>query len=101
MQTGNVPLPQEPLVSIICFCKNSARTLRRSMQSVLTQSYRNIEYVIQDGASTDGTLDIIRSFNDARIKLASGKDNSTGDAHWKALHRSRGEIIGTCLADDE
>ncbi len=103
MQASNDSLvpKQEPLVSIICFCKNSARTIRRSMQSVLSQSYRNIEYVIQDGLSTDGTLEIIRSFDNPRIKLVSERDASTGDAHWKALHRCCGEIVGTCLADDE
>src|SRR6266851_992205 len=97
----NFKRPEEPLVSIVCFCKNSARTIRRSMQSVLSQSYANIEYVVQDGMSTDSTLEIIKSFDDPRIKLVSECDSSTGDAHWKALHRCRGEIIGTCLADDE
>src|ERR1700716_3113638 len=100
-EIANQRLPDEPLVSIVCFCKNSAPTIRRSMESILSQSYTNIEYVIQDGASTDGTLEIIRSFNDPRIKLVSERDSSTGDGHWKALQRCRGDIIGTCLADDE
>ena len=49
-----------PLVSIITICRNSERTIRRCIESVLSQSYTNIEYIIQDGASTDRTLDIIK-----------------------------------------
>lgn len=94
-------LGREPLVSISCFCKNSARTIRRSIESVLGQTYRNIEFVIQDGKSTDGTIEIIRSYNDDRIKLVSEPDSGIGEAHWKVLNRCQGDILGTCLSDDE
>ena len=56
-----MPDRQTPLVSIMSFCKNREQTIRRSIDSVLSQSYTNIEFVIQDGASTDGTVGIIRS----------------------------------------
>ena len=46
----------QPLVSIISFCKNRQATIGRSIESVLNQTYKNLEFVVQDGASTDGTL---------------------------------------------
>lgn len=90
-----------PLVSIISFCKNSATTIRRSVESVLNQSYRNIEFVIQDGVSTDETLEILRSYEDDRIKIVSEPDSGPSEAFWKVLNRCEGEIIGTCLSDEE
>ena len=50
------------------FVRNGARSVRRAVDSVLAQTYPNIEFVVQDGASTDGTLDILRSYGE-RIKL--------------------------------
>ena len=92
---------EQPLVSIISFCKNRALTIRRSIESVLSQSYRNIEFVIQDGASTDETVDIIKSYNDPRIKLVSEPDSGPAEGFWKVLNRCEGELIGTCLSDEE
>ena len=91
----------QPLVSIICFCKDSATTIRRSIESVLNQTYRNIEFVVQDGVSTDGTLEILKGYGDPRIKLVSEPDSGPADAFWKVLNRCRGDIIGTCLSDEE
>lgn len=91
----------QPLVSIISFCKDRASTIRRSIDSVLSQSYRNIEFVVQDGASTDGTLEILREYNDPRIKIVSEKDSGPAEAFWKVMNRCQGEIIGTCLSDEE
>src|SRR5687768_13581014 len=51
-----------PLVSVILFCKNAERTLARSIESIAGQTYRNLEYVVQDAASSDGTLEILRAF---------------------------------------
>ena len=90
-----------PLVSIICFCKDRAATIRRAVDSVLSQSYRHIELVVQDGASTDGTLDILRSYDDPRIRLVSEPDSGPAEAFWKVLHRCQGEIVATCLSDEE
>jgi len=91
----------EPLVSIICFCKDRAPTIRRCVESVLGQTYKNIEFVVQDGASTDGTVEILRSYDDPRIKLVSEKDSGPAEACWKALQRCEGDIIGICLSDEE
>jgi predicted O-linked N-acetylglucosamine transferase (SPINDLY family)/glycosyltransferase involved in cell wall biosynthesis len=89
------------LVSIISFCKDRAPIIRRSIDSVLGQSYRNLEFVVQDGASTDGTLDILKNYRDQRIKVVSEKDSGPAEAFWKVLNRCQGEIIGTCLSDEE
>ena len=94
-------LQGEPLVSIFCFCKNRSTTIKRCVDSVLNQTYRNIEFVIQDGASTDGTLEILRSYNDPRIRLVSEPDSGPAEAFWKVLNRCSGDIIGSCLSDEE
>ncbi|HHT9135734.1 MAG TPA: glycosyltransferase [Candidatus Wunengus sp. YC60] len=91
-----------PLVSIITICRNSERTIRRCIESVLSQSYTNIEYIIQDGASTDRTLDIIKEYQDDRIKLVSEPDSGgASEAYFKGLCRCTGNIIGLCWADEE
>ena len=90
-----------PLVSIISFCKDRHATIRRSADSVLGQSYAGLEFVVQDGASTDGTLEILRSYDDPRIRLVSEPDSGPAEGFWKVLQRCRGEIIGTCLSDEE
>lgn len=91
----------QPLVSIISFFKDRAATVRRSIDSVLSQSYRNIEFVVQDGASTDGTLEILQGYRDDRIKIVSEPDSGNTEAFWKVLNRCQGEFIGTCLSDEE
>ena len=90
-----------PLVSIILFCRNSAGGIRRAVESVLRSTYRDFELVVQDGQSTDGTIEILRGFGDPRIKLVSEPDSGSSDAFRKALARCTGAIIGSCLADEE
>jgi glycosyltransferase involved in cell wall biosynthesis len=90
-----------PLVSIICFCRNRAQTIRRCIDSVLAQTYTNIEFVVQDGASTDGTLEILKSYSDPRIKIVSEPDSGPAEAFWRVMNRCEGDIIGTCLSDEE
>jgi glycosyltransferase involved in cell wall biosynthesis len=91
----------KPLVSIISFCKNRVRSVQRSVDSVLSQSYRHLELVVQDGASTDGTLEILRRYDDPRIKLISEPDSGPAEAFWRVINRCEGDIIGTCLSDEE
>lgn len=89
-----------PLVSIFMSVRNGADFIRRAIESVRAQTYPNIEFVVQDGASTDGTLDILRSFGSA-IALVSEPDNGSNQGFWRALNRCKGEFIGSCLADEE
>lgn len=90
-----------PLFSVICFCKNASVSIRRCIESVLSQDYGNLEFLIQDGVSTDGTLEIISEYADQRIKLVSEPDTCGFDAFLKAMRRARGEFWCCCLADEE
>ena len=99
--SGTIREAGQPLVSIIAFCKDRASTIRRSIDSVLNQTYLNIEFVVQDGASTDGTLEILKSYDDPRIRIVSEKDSGPAEAFWRVINRCRGEYIGTCLSDEE
>lgn len=64
-----------PLVSIVLPTYNGSRYINTSIRSCLEQTYKNIEVIVVDGGSTDGTLDIIRSFVDLRIKIVNQEDN--------------------------
>lgn len=90
-----------PLVSIICTCKNSKTYIRQCIESVLKQDYGNFEFLIQDGASSDGTVEIIREYRDKRIKLVTKADSGPGEAFVNVLSRIQGEIWGSCLSDEE
>jgi GT2 family glycosyltransferase len=89
-----------PLVSIFMFVRNGGKSLRRAVESVLAQTYPNIEFVVQDAVSTDGTLDLLRSYGD-RIKIVSEPDSGPSEGLWRAMNRCTGEFVGSCLADEE
>lgn len=89
-----------PLVSIVCYCKDRVATIARCINSILRQDYPNIEIVVQDGASTDGTLEILRGYGD-KIKLVSEKDFGPDDAMFRGLCRAKGEFFCFCLSDEE
>jgi tetratricopeptide (TPR) repeat protein len=92
---------KDQLVSIVTICRNSERTIRRCIESVLSQDYPHVEYIIQDGASTDRTLEIIKSYRDSRIKLLSEPDSGGTDAFFRGLRRCTGKIITLCWSDEE
>ncbi len=88
-------------VSIITVCYNSAKTIEQTIQSVLSQDYaNNIEYIIVDGGSTDGTLDIIRKYQDKISFVISEPDKGIYDAMNKGIARANGDIVGLLNADD-
>ena len=93
-------MKKDVLVSIITPCLNAERTIRKTIESVLNQTYSNIEYWIIDGESTDATIDIIKTFNDTRIHLISEKDSGIYDAMNKGIRHSSGDIIGIINSDD-
>jgi glycosyltransferase involved in cell wall biosynthesis len=91
---------EKSLVSIITITFNSERFIQETVQSVCKQSYENFEYIIQDGGSTDRTLEIIRSFEDPRIKIFTESDNGIADAMNKAIQKAKGRFVGIIHSDD-
>jgi glycosyltransferase involved in cell wall biosynthesis len=92
--------PGNPLVSIITVTYNRARYLEQAMLSVLEQTYKNIEYIIIDGGSNDGTVDIINNYNNQLDYWLSEKDDGMYYALNKGIEFAKGEFIGICHSDD-
>lgn len=89
-----------PLISIITVCLNSAEYIERCINSVLNQTYNNIEYIIIDGGSTDATVEIIKKY-EARIAWwISETDRGIYDAMNKGIAKCTGEFIGLLNSDD-
>ena len=87
-------------VSIITVVYNAVRTIEQTIKSVLCQSYKNIEYIIIDGGSTDGTLDVIAKYRDILAYFVSEPDGGIYDAMNKGIKKATGDIIGLLNADD-
>ncbi len=87
-------------VSIVTVVWNGAATLERTIQSVLAQDHPDIEYIIVDGGSTDGTLDIVRRYEGRISRWVSEKDRGIYDAMNKGIALCTGDWIGLINADD-
>jgi glycosyltransferase involved in cell wall biosynthesis len=87
-------------VSVITVCFNSAATLRDTIESVLAQSGVEVEYIVVDGASTDGTLDILDDYRDQIATIISEPDEGIYDAMNKGIAASTGDVIGILNSDD-
>lgn len=87
-------------VSIITVAYNSAETIAECIQSVVNQTYSNIEYIVVDGSSTDGTQEIVRGFGDRVSVFKSEADNGIYDAMNKGLKLCTGEVVGILNSDD-
>ncbi len=87
-------------VSIITITYNSELTLIETIDSVLLQTYPNIEYIIVDGHSTDSSISIIHSYKDKISKFVSEKDRGLYDALNKGISLATGDIIGVLHSDD-
>ena len=87
-------------VSIVTTCRNRIRTLPETVESVLSQDYDDIEYIVTDGASTDGTLEYLESHRDKITQIVSEKDNGIYDGLNKGLRLATGDIVGLLHSDD-
>ncbi len=87
-------------LSIITVAYNSQSTIRQTIESVLSQDYDNIEYIIIDGGSTDWTLDIVKNYKDKIGYFVSETDDGIYDAMNKGINAATGDIIGILNSDD-
>lgn len=87
-------------VSIITSCFNRVATIRGAIESVLAQDYNNVEFIVVDGASTDGSLEIIREYEGCISTIISEPDHGMYEAINKGIRVATGDVIGLLHSDD-
>lgn len=87
-------------VSVITVARNAVATVEETIRSVLEQSHPHVEYIVIDGASTDGTLGVIQKYRDRIAAFVSEADRGMYDAMNKGLRLARGDVVGFLNADD-
>ena len=95
-----VPNSSYPKISIITVCFNSEATLRDTLESVVAQTYANIEYIVIDGGSKDSTVGLIDEFGDSIDYFVSEKDEGIYDAMNKGIRVATGDFVGILNSDD-
>ena len=88
------------LITIITVVKNSAPTIEKCIKSILDQNYDKIEYIIIDGKSNDGTIDILEKYKKKINKIVIDSDKGIWDAMNKGIEIAKGDIVGFLNADD-
>lgn len=91
----------KPVLSVIMITKNSANTISSALKSLHNQSYHEFELIVQDGASTDATLNIVESFNFENNSVLSELDSGLYNALNNAIRRARGQYIMFLHSDDK
>ncbi len=90
----------KPLVSIITICRNSEKTILKTIESVINQTYKNIEYIVIDGLSEDNTISEINKYKSKISEIIIEKDDGIYDAFNKGLKKCSGDLIGFVNSDD-
>ena len=92
-----------PEFSIVTVCFNSEKTINKTIESVLGQEFKDYEYIIVDGASKDGTMDVVKSYEEkfeGRLKYISEPDKGIYDAFNKGIRMSKGKYVWIVNSDD-
>ena len=89
-----------PTISVITVSYNSRETIAETIASVASQTYPSVEHIVVDGASTDGTLEVLERFRDKLSKIVSEPDEGIYAAMNKGLSLATGDVIGTLNSDD-
>lgn len=87
-------------ISIITVCYNSEKHIKSAIESVINQTYKNIEYIIVDGASKDSTIEIVKSYGDKITKFVSEPDKGIYDAMNKGFKMATGDYLAVINSDD-
>ena len=87
--------------SVIMSSYNSEKTILESIQSIIDQTYSDLELIIVDGGSTDGTLKNIKSMTDSRIRLYKSNGRSPGEVRNFGIRKARGDYVLFCDSDDK
>ena len=90
----------QPLITVVTVVRNGEKTLEKTILSVINQTYKNVEYIIVDGASTDGTLEVIKKHEDRISYWISEPDKGIYDAMNKGIDLATGDYIALLNSDD-
>lgn len=101
------PPPDQPetqaspvTISVVTAVYNRVGTIVEALQSVAGQDYHHVEHILQDGGSTDGTLDLLAQHDDPRVRLVSARDHGLYDAINRGMARATGDVVGLLHSDD-
>ena len=97
---GRIKIFKEPVISVITVVFNDVKNIERAMLSVLNQTYKNIEYIIIDGGSTDGTVEVIKMYANRLAYWVSEQDGGIADAMNKGVDKATGVWVNFLNSDD-